>query len=349
MILPVKRRVVEREEVLIERKLAAPGKVVVRVGDKVSAEENIGTAEVSSGLREIDLAAMFGVHPREVERRLLKEVGQVVHRGEPLFRLKRLLGLRSEEYNSPVEGEMSEVRDGVVSIRSTPTEVSLRAGFAGTVDRVYEGEGVAILATATTFCGVKGVGKLHFGEIKVVGRGGDILLPQDLDSDCREKIVVGGAQLATDTIEKALAIGVVGLVTSGINFREAVSFSSREKAGLGLLILEGYGLHQFDNEILGLLQNLDGRYSALNGEDAMLLVSTDGHGRKQSGQPWKELKAGDTVRGVIGPELGRVGKVTKVEENESVVASGLKSRLVKIETKEGDISIPWQNLEILEN
>lgn len=349
MILPIKRRMIEREEVLIERRLIAPGKMLVRVGDKVEASETIGTAEVSSGLREIDLASMFGVSPKDVEKGFLKEVGQAVHHGETIFRVKKMLGLRSEEYNSPVEGQISEVRDGVIGIRSNPTEVSLAAGFTGTIDKVDEGEGATILSTATTVRGVTGFGKLHFGEIKVVGRGTDMLLPQDLDSDCSERIVVGGALLATDTIEKALAIGVVGLVTSGINFREASSFGSREKAGLGLLILEGYGLHRFDKEILDRLQELDGHYAALNGEESLLLVGAPGHGRKITGQPWRELKVGDTVRVVIGPELGRIGKVGKIGGEDEVVASGLKSRLVEIESKEGDISIPWQNLEILED
>jgi len=349
MILPVKRRVAEKEEVLITRRLVAPGKIVVRVGDKVSEEDILGTAEVSSGVKEIDLASMFGVSAEDVEKGLVKEVGQAVARDEVLFQVKKMLGLRRAEYTSSVEGTISDVRDGVVSIKSNPTEVPLKAGFAGVVEKVYEGEAVEIKAVATTIRGVNGFGKLHFGEIKVVGRGNEILLPQDLDSDCSGKIVVGGALLAADTIEKALAINVVGFVTSGINFREAVSFSTREKAGLGLLILEGYGLCSFDKELLELLAKLDGHYAALDGEEAVLMVATGGQGGKSASQPWRELKTGDAVRVVDGVELGKIGKVSKIEAGEGALPSGLTTKLIKIETKEGDISIPWQNLEILDN
>jgi hypothetical protein len=349
MILPVKRRVVEKEDVLIERRLLAPGRIVVRVGDRVSAEDPLGTAEVASGLKEIDLATIFGIGPKDVEKGLLKEVGQAVYLDEPIFRVKKMLGFRSGMYNSPVEGTVSEVRDGIVAIKSHPTEVPLVAGFAGTVEKVYEGEGAQVKAVAMTVQGVNGFGKLHFGEIRVVGRGGEILLPQDLDSDCGGKIVVGGALLAADTIEKALAINVVGFVTSGINFRESVSFRSREKAGLGLMILEGYGLHPFDTELLTLLQDLDGHYAAIDSEKATLMVATDGRGNKATGQPWKELRVGDTVRVVGGSELGRIGAVVKIDSEESELPSGLRSRVVRIGTKEGDINIPWQNLEILEN
>lgn len=349
MILPVKRRYIEREEVAIVRRLGAPGKIVVRVGDKIASEDHLGTAEVTSGVREIDLGVMFGVNSAEVEKGLLKEVGQPVVRGEGLFKVKKMLGLKSEEYDSPVEGVLSEVRDGVVSIKSNPVEVVLKAGFAGEVEKVYEGEAVEIKATATVVRGVTGVGKLHFGELQVVGRGADMLLPQDLDADSGGKIVVGGALLAADTIEKALAIGVVGFVTGGINFREAVSFSTREKAGLGLLILEGYGLHRFDKELLDKLKDLDGRYGALDGEEGVLYVAREGKGEKVSGQPWRELKSGDTVRVVAGPELGRVGKVVKIGTEDEELRSGIMSKLLKIETQDGEITIPWQNLEILEN
>ena len=349
MILPVKRRLIEKEEVSIIRKLSAPGKIVVRVGDKVSEEDTLGTAEVTSGVREIDLSTMFGVKPGDVDKGLTKEVGQAIYRGEAIFKAKKMLGLKSEEYCSPVEGVLSEIRDGVVSIKSNPVEVSLKAGFGGTIEKVYEGEAVEIKATATVARGVTGVGKLHFGELQVVGRGMDMLLPQDLDSDSSGKIVVGGALLAADTIEKALAIGVVGFVTGGINFREAVSFSTREKAGLGLLILEGYGLHRFDKELLGKLKELDGCYAALDGEEAALYVARDGKGEKSSGQPWGELRTSDIVRVIAGPDLGRSGKVTKIGADEEELRSGIMSRLVKIETQDGEIAIPWQNLEILEN
>lgn len=347
MILPVRIPFQERAVVTVERHLPGPGKIMVRVGEEVTPDTVLGEAQISAGFRKVSLAQTLGVSPGSVEKILIKKPGEVVYKGEPLARAKKLLGLRSSVYLSPAEGVVEGVQDGEVTIRLVPSEVKLLAGFNGQVNEIKEGEGVTIKTIASRTKGVFGIGRERFGTIRLAGKRDEFLLPQHLDAECVGKIVVGGALLTGDTIEKALAIGVKGIVTGGINFHETLGWAEGSDVGISIVVTGGYGLHPIDEAIYKALGGHEGQYGSISGGSGEVLISGSGEAKGKPAPLWKELKLGDVVRVVAGADLGHSGPAEKISTEEVKLSSGISAKVVTFKGPGGDEIAPWQNLEIV--
>lgn len=331
----------------IERRLPSAGKLLVKPSDKVSPEDIVGEAEISGGFRKINLAQILGISTSSVIKVLVKKEGEVVYKGEPLARSRRLLGLRSKVYLSPVDGVVEAVEGGEITIRFAPSEIQLSAGFSGVVESVTEGEQVSIRTTAARILGAVGAGRERFAHLKVVGKPGEFLLPQHLDSTAAGKVVAGGAVVTADTIEKALAIGVKGLITGGVNSHETLGWSEGSDLGLTIVAIEGYGFHPIGDDVYEALTKYDGQYVAISGEKAEVLVSVQGEPVAKTPPAWRELKLGDTVRVVAGADLGKAGPAEAVSASPVKLESGLTTKVVSFKCEGEKIISPWQNLEII--
>jgi hypothetical protein len=346
MILPVRFRFDSQAKVRIERKLPGPGKIMVQVGDQVKQEDVIGEAEVSGGFRKIQLGQILGVSEENLERELLKKPGETVYKGEPLAKSRGFMGFRRKVYLSPADGVLEEVAGGEVTIRFVPSEMKLSAGFSGKIEEVLEGKYAVIETSAARVRGVIGVGKTRFGNLKVIGKQNEFLLPQHLDSSTVGKIVVGGALVTEDTIEKALAIGVRGLVCGGINFQETLGWSEGSDIGLTIVATEGYGLHPLGEDVFSALTHLDGQYAAISGETAEIFIASEGSAAEEA-PTWRELKTGDVVRVVGGQDLGKFGPAEETSKEPVKLPSGITMPVVTFHQNSEKIAAPWQNLEII--
>lgn len=347
-LLPVRLRFQDRVVVRIERRLPGPGKVLVKPGDQVTPEETVGESQISGGYRKINLSGLLGLGSKEVAKSLLKKPGDVVYKGEPLARSSKFLGLKRRVYLSPVDGVVEELLEGEVTIRFAPTEVKVASGFTGTIESVSEGEAVTVRTNAAKIRGIVGAGHERFGHIRIVGKPGEFLLPQHIDSSDSGKIVVGGAIVTSDTIEKALAIGVRGLVTGGINFHETLGWSEGSDIGLTIVSLEGYGFHPINEDLFKDISRFDGKYASISGPDATVIISIEGSAQESSSPSWRDLKLGDSLRIISGEGLGRVGLAEAVSTKPVQLDSGLMASVITLKVGSEKMMIPWQNLEIVE-
>lgn len=348
ILLPVRLHWREKAAVILERKLPSPGKITVKVGEAVHPEDVVGEAEISGGFRKINLAEILGISSSSLPHKLTKKPGDVIYKGEPLAKLRKMLGLRRIVYLSPVDGVVEEINGGEVTIRFAPQITKLSAGFGGVVGKVIPGEKVFLKTTATTIAGVVGAGRERFGSLKVIGKNNEFLLPQHLDSSCVGKIVVGGAIVTSDTIEKALAIGVKGVVTGGINFHETLGWTEGSDIGLTIVALEGYGFHPISEELTSEIGRYEGQYAAISGERAEVLIAVEGETKIRETPAWRELQLGDTVRVVAGSDIGKWGQTEVVSSDEAELPSGLKAKLVTFRYNGDRVAAPIQNLEIID-
>lgn len=346
MILQVRPRFLDRRLVKLKRTLPGPGRILVKQGDVLHQDDVIGEAEISDGIRQIDFAQMFGVSPDKAQDLLTKKPGELVYKGEPLAKFSKMMGLRTQVYVAPIDGILESIDGGVASIKFIPVAEKILASFDGTISDVAEGESVTIQTVASLFKGVTGFGGQRFGRVKYIGKGSDILLPQDLTADSTDKIVIGGALSTADTIEKAVAIGVRGIVTGGINFHETMGWGMRE-LGITVVVLEGFGFHHIGRDLKDRLEKIDGNYAAISGDQAMLSVAVDGEGSDSQDPQYQELQSGDTVRVVAGESLGRLGVVHKISSSAEALLTGAKEVVVTFKSDEQDLVVPWQNLEII--
>src|SRR5207249_3336564 len=112
-------------------------------------------------------------------------------------------------------------------------------------------EGCVIGADVTFIQGIFGIGGETFGKIRIACKDHEQEFTQDLITpEMKECVVVGGARVTRDAIEKARKTGVAALVTGGIHDQDlenllgyslGVAITGSEHVGLTLIITEGFG------------------------------------------------------------------------------------------------------------
>ncbi len=353
MINQIIVRVSSDHEYDLIRHFPGKGKAAVKVGDIVSAADIVAHCEVSAGQRLIKIAHALGVRASSVSKYLLRNIGDRIYEGETVARKRGVLGLGKKEIHSPADGVITNIDpNGDIIVKFLPISVRVTAGAGGKVKKIEE-NAVTIATVATQVSGPVASGKERDGTIKVVAGQNEFLLPQHINADCAGKIVVGGALLERATLEKALTIGVHGIVCGGINHRDFLSLGVSSDVGLTVLITEGYGTFPLGQDIYEALKALEGRFAFLSGEEARLLIpELNPKVEGASASPklgWRELKKGDTVRIVHEKKEKLIGKIKELKESETL-QSGLQSEVAIIDLGNSlEISVAAANLQILEN
>lgn len=140
--------------------------------------------------------------------------------------------------------------DGRVSAVVGREREPLHARADGTVVAVTPG-GIAVLLAGQALPGVAGAGQAVFGRLRIaVGDAGDELRSAALHVADAGSIVVAGARVDVETLTRARALGITGVITGGIAGHDLRAFArseARQRAalhllpGFAVLVLEGYG------------------------------------------------------------------------------------------------------------
>jgi len=335
------------------RKFPGKGKPAVKEGSLVEASDIIAHCQVSAGQRLIKVAHTLGIRASSVQKHLLRNVGDRIYQGETVARRRGLLGLGKTEVRSPADGVITNIDpNGDLIVKFLPISVRLTAGAGGKVKKIVE-DAITISTLATEVNGPIGSGKERDGAIKVVAGQTEFLLPQHISADCSGKIIVGGAVLERATIEKALTVGVHGIVCGGINQRDFLSLGVSSDVGLSVLITEGYGNFALGTDIYESLKALEGRFAFIDGERANLVVPELNPKMEKATEPpslgWRELAVGDKVRVLHQKKEKLLGTVKEIKEGQTL-SSGLVSDTAKIDLGAGiEVVVAAANLQILES
>ena len=68
----------------IRRSLNGKGRINVKLGQEVAPSDIIGTSQLSSGFRSLNLAGLLSVSPNQIDKFLKKQIGQRVYKDELL-------------------------------------------------------------------------------------------------------------------------------------------------------------------------------------------------------------------------------------------------------------------------
>ena len=90
MIVPVIKRIREKEKTKLPRIFVGECKPAVKVGQDVSETDVIAHCEVSAGRRLIKISSVLGVGGREARKYLLRKEGDRIYEGEIIARKKSL-------------------------------------------------------------------------------------------------------------------------------------------------------------------------------------------------------------------------------------------------------------------
>jgi hypothetical protein len=353
------------------RLLPLAGEVLVAVGDRVEAQHVVAQTFMPGDVMPLNMAKLLAIPPADVPDCMLKKAGDRIASGEPLARTKGIFGKFRTEYPSTVAGTIESISSvtGQVIVRGESQPVQVKAYLSGVVVEIVPGEGCVIEADATMIQGIFGIGGETFGPIRLACQRPDEELSGDrITSDMKGCIVVGGARMTDQAIQKARSVGASALVSGGIDDEDlrkflgydlGVAITGSEQLGLTVIITEGFGEIAMAERTFNLFASREGAAAAANGatqiragvmrpEIVIPLAgqpTAEGHKAQAAGY----LEIGMAVRIVRDPYFGLIGQVSALPPEPRVLESGSKARVLEVTFKSGEgVIIPRANVELIE-
>lgn len=348
---PVRNRARIVKNVKIERQLSGPGKILVKKGAKIVPSDIMGEAKISPKLIVFDLPKLLKVRPAKASDLLLFPIGERVVQDQPIARSQSLfLGKRT--LIAPQNGVLFEFERASGSLTFQPEaegKEKLLALVWGKVDEVEKDRKVVITTNFYEITGVLGRGNA-VGNLKVLKTQEERVSHVDIDGTFKGEVLVVGPILGKDTFKKAHVLGVAGLVTGGIHFRDLYN---QEDNQMAVLVTEGLGKLAIGDDIWRLLKRFEGRTVFLRGEKNLLQIPLEEEVEEKCypkmEEKKREIAVGNLVRliGDPGP-IGTVGKVLEIGKKKTKLESGIKTILVKVKIRDKEVEVPVNNLEIIQ-
>lgn len=375
-------KIKETARVSKERKLPIPGEILVKIGDKVTADTIVARAYIPSEFEIINAAAILGLDVIErhgkrtcdLGKCMIKKEGDEVEEGEIIAKRQVFFGAFKYECSSSIKGMIEYISDesGQVILRRPPKPLDLKAYIPGIVTSVSANESVVIDASAAFIQGIFGIGGERVGELIVLSNSPDeVLEEKNITSEHRSKIIVGGSFVTSEALKKAVELEVSGIIVGGINDKDLISFvgheigvavTGREEVGLTLIITEGFGKISMAEKTFNILKKSNNMLTCINGATQIRagvirpeiiipkgnfedLVKTVAEGEVYSGG----LKIGTVVRIIRQPFFGSLATVTDLPIELRKMETESRVRVLEVELQDGKrVTLPRANVEIFE-
>ena len=357
------------------RILPIPGSVLVREGEAVTSDTVVARAELPGKVHVVNVVNQLGIPPEDLRDFMLKREGERVQQGEALAESKPFVKWFKTLVPSPITGSVETISTatGQVLLREPPKQLDLAAYLDGAVVEVMPGQGVRIETACAFIQGIFGVGGETWGTLAVAAAGPEAVLEADhLTADLAGKIVIGGAFIGSEALERARRIGVKGIVIGGMDDKDlrallgydlGVAITGGEKIGLTLILTEGFGHIPMARKTFDLLQSLNGRKASISGATQIragvirpeIIVSRTAGEQAQpitaeaDDRALKGMQVGDPVRVIREPFFGRIGQVAALPSELTLIPTESRVRIMEIEFSDGSrVTVPRANVEILE-
>ncbi len=366
-------KVSKRELVTKRRILPLKGDVIVKVGDKVSPDDVVARTHLPGPVETLNVANILGVPPEDVPSCMLKQEGDEMEDNEVIGLSKSFFGLFKSEARSKIKGTIETISrvTGQVLLRGLPIPVEVKAYLQGEVVEVFPDEGVSVRSWGSFVQGIFGIGGEVHGELKVVVKGPETVLRENMiDESCKGKVVVGGSLVTANALKQAIKVGAAGIVAGGFSDRDlrdflgydiGVAITGSEELGVTLVITEGFGEIMMAHKTFELLQSLEGQLACINGATQIragvirpeVIVPMEGDiNEKVTKRAAHEigLELGTLIRVIRAPYFGKIGKVTDLPSPLQVLGSESKARVLEVEFLDNTRAVvPRANVETIED
>jgi hypothetical protein len=190
-------------------------------------------------------------------------------------------GGRSEDTSGVPSGELLFRAGGRWRIAAADSSEPLDAPFPGIVREVRDGIGIRLESPAKGIVGTEVLAGPTSGRLHIAtGPDGELRASQ-VDVGAAGSILVAGARIDAETLTRARAVGVRGIVVAALGIKERHDFLASEKRGragvhglppFAVLVLDGAGRRPIASPIMAMLESLEGRTVAIVARPACLVV-----------------------------------------------------------------------------
>ncbi len=356
-----------------DRILPLKGKVLVKKGDKVKAEQFVAETFLPGNVVPFKVANKLGVTPQMLTQFLKVKAGDIIKKGQIIAETKGLFGtgLFKASVKSPIEGEVESISSatGNAVLREPRIPVQIKAFIDGIVTEVIPDEGVVIENRSAYIQGIFGLAGETTGEIKVLAKSPeDHLEPSMITPDCKGKIIVAGALCPLESIMKAKEVGVSAIVAGGVDDQDlkkmlgydiGVAITGHEKIGVTIVATEGFGPINMAHNTFELLKKFNGHKASIHGKTQIragvmrpeiiipLPLGEEELVAKEA--EMATLEIGSLIRVIRQPNFGKIGRITELPEPLTKVESETLVRVLKAKLDSGEeVLIPRANVEVIE-
>ena len=357
------------------RRLPIPGEVLVKAKDKVEADTIVARTFIPGAVQVVSIAGPLGIDFWETSKYVLKKVGEEVKKDEPVAMVREFFGLIKRFAYAPCSGTVEIVSDvtGQMLIRESPVPLEIDAYIPGEAVEIMPKEGAAIETPAAFIQGIFGVGGERKGELMIVAKSPEeTLTDKQLGSECKGKIIVGGARITHEALQRAIQLGVKGIVVGGISdhdlteflgFKIGVAITGQEDIPLTLIITEGFGDMSMSGRTFSLLKDFDNKPVSINGATQIragvlrpeIIIPRSGVCKEELSCfedtvfLEKGLLPGTQVRIIREPYFGALGVVSELPVQLQTIETESDVRVLEVELTDGrKVVVPRANVEIIE-
>lgn len=369
---------VETDKIVrIHRKFQGKGAITVAQNQQVTPTDILGTANISSGFRTLNLTQILSVPPQMAQKYLKKSLGQRIYKDELLAYKEGGLFGGKVVVVSPTDGILDFVNTetGEIKLTFLPKKEALSAGVYGIVEAVDKERGLVIIrAQATLVHGMFGSGRIRDGILHIVGKRDELVGPHFVPSKYDGQILVGGSLVFKEAISACISVGINGIITGGINAKDYKGMAGgrlvfpkklENDIGISIIVCEGFGSAPIGEDIFEILTKFQDKFVSIDGNTGVAILPSfesssmtavkntklppqgDVSGIYERGQEMLEVKKGLRVRIIGNSFIGEQGKVIAVDQTATTLPSGIRAYVATIETKRRKIQVPVANLEVI--
>jgi hypothetical protein len=333
--------------------------VFVQEGEQVTATQVIArvTSAMHRRVHVVDVAGALDLPGRDVSSSMVKQRGETVHVGELLAVRRSPVPFAYRACRAPVAGRLVVVWYGWAVIETGVDIVDIPALVDGYVVTVAPGRSVIIETEGTCIEGICGIAGEAYGVLRLIHEtSSEQLSPEQLPENATDAILVTNVAVSHQVLERAVGLGVRGLVAAGI------PTTASETVSLPVMATEGYGVCFMAPERFRLLQELEGCYATLivppekkppwlHHRPAVIVTGTpkahSDSNRDKDAHLRRPIRKGDQVRVVRAPMMTRWGSISKEEWDRPLeTPSGLTLAGVEVRFSTSDVAwLPYVNLE----
>lgn len=350
------------------RRLPIKGQTLVKIGDKVGAEQVVLKTELPGKADVVNVMSLLGCQPHEVKQFMVKPIGEHVEKGELLAMRAAFFGLFKTRIESPMSGTIESVSDvsGQVVMRGAPVPVDVKAYIDGKVVEADEGEHVTVEVTGSFIQGIFGVGGETYGRIVMASSDPNGVLDENsFTEDMKGAVVVGGSLITYNGLQKAIEAGVNAVVVGGfddadlkkfLGFDLGVAITGHEELGLTLVLTEGFGQIPMADKTFALLKECEGKNASVNGATQIragvmrpeIIVARDEEASMKENEAKLILDIGTRVRVIREPYFGMFGTVTALPAELTKLPTESLARVLDLKFDDGTVAtVPRANVEIM--
>jgi hypothetical protein len=332
------------------RFLPTPGKVLVRAGQEVTADEVIAVTDAFASHISIDLERGLGVPKGKVTQYLKRKIGDEIAEGAVIASRSGVIG---RSVRAPRAGKLVTVGGGQVLLQVKQKPYELKAGIPGTVIQVEADYGAIIQTTGAWVQGVWGNGKISTGGLALaVEQPDQAITSKDLDPAQRGLILLAGYCVDPQVFEELAKFTMRGLILGSMATR-LIPVAMR--APYPVIVLDGFGAMGINQAAFRMLSTNVERDVSMNaapfdrqsGQRPEVVIPMKGQGAPPVPMDLQNVEVGQLVHILRAPYQGQVGTIQRLV---GVVRfpNGLRVEAAEVSLGEENTAlVPLANLEIL--